>query len=374
MCNRFAVAASPRIARESHMKKSLFACFAVLSLVCAVSMFSAFDALAAKKEKVIFAAGRPDDAWYALSYGLSTMINERSQWLEAEVVATAGVADATRLAQRSPEKRANHVVISQTPGMEMWSVPEYVTKKIGSCLHLASVWVTLDPKIKTFKDLKGKSIAVSRKGPGFYVWVFADVLRQEGVWDSVKPMFGGTSASLTALQDGAADAGYIMFTYIYPDTYQLGPFLEQLQTRGTLHFIQQGDVERNIELIRKAGHAEEFKKAPLPTLALVVPPKALAENQTEPTVIVSSPIFWAAGTDMPVDTVYEITRIMYEAAEKGEFVNYHVMGKGITPEFLTTSFWANEEECRKNYHPGALKYYDERGIKLKSFGESYSKK
>lgn len=359
------------------MKKLLFACFAVPALACAVSMSVVPDAVAAKKEKkekVIFASGRPDDAWYALSYGLATMINERSDWLEAEVVTTAGVADATRLAQRSPEKRANHVVISQTPGMEMWATPEYTTKKIGSCLHLASVWVTLDPNIKTFKDLKGKSIAVSRKGPGFYVWVFADVLRQEGVWDTVKPMFGGTSASLTAIQDGAADAGYLMFTYIYPDTYQLGPFLEQLQTRGTLYFLQQGEVERNIEMIRKAGYAEEYKKAPLPTLALVVPPKALSGNQTEPTVIVSSPIFWAAGTDMPEDTVYEITRVMYEAAEKGDFANYHVMGKGITPEFLTTSFWANEEECRKNYHPGALKYYDERGIKLKSFGDSYIKK
>ena len=359
------------------MKKLLFVMVAVLAVSCAMPVFSKFDALAAKKEKkekVVFASGRPDDAWYALSYGLSTMINERSEWLEAEVVATAGVADATRLAQRSPEKRANHVVISQTPGMELWATPEYTTKKIGSCLHLASAWVTLDPKIKTLKDLKGKTVAVSRKGPGFYVWIFADILRQEGVWDSIKPMFGGTSAALTALQDGAADAGYIMFTYIYPDTYQLGPFLEQLQTRGTLHFIQQGDVDRNIDLIRKAGFAEDYKAAPVPPLALVVPPKALTENQTEPTVIVSSPIFWAAGTDMSEDTVYEITRIMYEAAEKGEFVNYHVSGKGITPDFLTTSFWETEEECRKNYHPGALKYYDERGIKLKSFGDSYIKK
>jgi hypothetical protein len=65
---------------------------------------------------------------------------------------------------------------------------------------------------------------------------------------------------------------------------------------------------------------------------------------------------------------------MYEAAEKGEFGQYHVIGKGMTPDFLVTSFWPTEEECRKNYHPGALKYFDERGIKLRSVSELNSKK
>ena len=357
------------------MKKLLLACIAILAFGCVLFLSLPSDSVAAaKKEKIIFAAGRPDDAWFALSYGLSKMINERSEWLESEVVATAGVADNHRLALPDPAKRANHVIICQTPGMELWNTPEYTAKKIGSTLHLTSAWVTLNPKIKTFQDLKGKNVAMSRRGPGFYVWLFADLLRQAGVWDSAKPMYGGTSAALNAIQDGAADAGYIMFNYIYPNTYQLGPFLEELQTRGTLYYLQQGDVEGNIEMIRKAGYCEEYKKAPIPNLSLVVPPKALGATQTEPMVIVSSPIFWAAGLDMPEKTVYEITRIMYEAAEKGEFASFNIFGKGITPEFLTTSFWANEEECRKNYHPGALKYYDERGIKLKSFGASYIKK
>ena len=61
------------------------------------------------------------------------------------------------------------------------------------------------------------------------------------------------------------------------------------------------------------------------------------------------------------------------AAEKGEFGQYHVIGKGMTPDFLVTSFWPNEEACRKNYHPGALKYFDERGITLKSVSDSYKK-
>ena len=332
-----------------------------------------FEASAAKTEKVVFAAGRPDDAWFALSHGLASMINERSEWLEAEVVATAGIGDATRLAQRSPEKRANHIIITMTPGMELWATPEYTTKKIGSMGMLSSALVTLDPAIKTWADLKGKTIALPRKVPQSYTYLYIDMLRQAGILDSVKLRHGGTSSCLTALQDGAADAGVIMVSYTFPDNAAPGQFLEQLQTRGTVYFPEQGNTEKNIQMMTEAGKQEEFKAAAVPALAMVAKPGSFGPSQTEPLTIMTPPVDWAAGTQVSDKVVYEITRIMYEAAEKGEFGQYHVIGKGMTPEFLVTSFWPTEEDFRKNYHSGALKYFDERGIKLKSVSETYKK-
>ena len=126
----------------------LFAAMAVLGC----GAFS--QAEAAKTDKIIFAAGRPDDAWFALSHGLASMINERSEWLEAEVIATAGIGDATKLAMRDPEKRKNHIIITMTPGMELWATPEYAAKKVGSMGMLSSALVTLDPNIKTIAVLQ----------------------------------------------------------------------------------------------------------------------------------------------------------------------------------------------------------------------------
>ena len=321
---------------------------------------------AAKTDKIIFAAGRPDDAWFALSNGLATMINERSEWLEAEVLATAGIGDATKLAQKDPEKRANHIVITMTPGMELWATEEYTTKKIGGMGMLSSAIVTMDPNIKTWADLKGKTIALPRKVAASYTYIYIDMLRQAGILDSVKLRHGGTSSCLTALQDGAADAGAIMVNYSFPDIAAPGPFLEQLQTRGPVYFVEMGNIEKNIEMMAIAGKQEEFKAAAVPALASVAKPLSFGPTQTEPLVIMTPPVDWAAGLQVPEKIIYEVTRIMYEAAEKGEFGQYHVIGKGMTPEFLVTSFWDTEEDCRKNYHPGALKYFDERGIKLKS--------
>lgn len=354
--------------------KGVFSVAAAAVSALAVMGLSVFSpAFAAKTDKIVFAAGRPDDAWFALSHGLAGMINERSEWLEAEVIATAGIGDATRLAQRDPEKRKNHIIITMTPGMELWATPEYTTKKIGSMGMLSTALVTLNPDIKTWADLKGKTIALPRKVKQSYTHIYIDMLRQAGILDTVKLRHGGTSSCLTALQDGAADAGAIMVSFIYPDKATSSQFLEQLQTRGPVYFIEQGNIEKNVAMMTEAGKQKEFEGAAVPPLASVAPAGSFGPTQTEALTIMTPPVDWAAGTQVPDNIVYEVTRIMYEAAQKGEFGQYHVIGQGMTPDFLVTSFWPTEEECRKNYHAGALKYFDEHGIKLKSVSDTYKK-
>lgn len=352
------------------MKKlSLCLLTAAFTAVLGMCFGPVSEASAAKTDKVVFAAGRPDDAWFALSHGLAKTINERSPWLEAEVVATAGIGDNTKLVLRDPSKRKNHIVITMTPGMELWATPEYTTKKIGSAGLLSSVLVTLNPDIKTFGDLKGKTIALSRKVKQSYTHIYLDMLRQAGIAKDVRVMHGGTSACLTALQDGAADAGAITVDFM-PNLAKPGQFLEQLQTRGPVYFLDQGEPEKIIAMMAKAGQQDEFKGAPVPALAMVAPAGSFGATQTKPVAVMTPPVDWAAGTEVPDKVIYEVVRIMYEMAEKGEFAQYHVRGQGITPEFVVTSFWPTTEACRKNYHTGALKFFDEKGITLKSVNEA----
>ena len=348
----------------------------IISLVCVMIFVFGVQtdlAISAEKRMITIAAGRPGDVWNVLSHALAKFINDRSETLRANVIATAGVADNTRLIMGKKEFRATHLNVTQIPAHSFWGKGEYLPLKIGSLVHLASVWVTLDPKLKSLSDLKGKAVGIPRKIEKGYTWIFADLLKQAGVWDDIKPMFGGLKAVMTGLQDGAAHAGVLMFDYIYPDEFRLGSSLEELKARGNMYFLQQGNVNTNISMIAKACRSKEYETLDLPTLALVVPAKALGPTQTEAMAVVSTPIFWSAGKEMPDEVVYEITRIIYEAAKKGEFTPYHLMGKGITPDFLTTSFWDTEKKCRENYHPGAVKFYDEVKLRLKSFGEGYSK-
>jgi len=356
------------------MPRKVFMIFLMLSMmVWASSQMDIVQAAAKEKKTVTIAAGRPGDVWYVLSHALATFINERSDLLQANVVATAGVTDNTRLIMGKPEFRATHINVTMIPGHNVWGKGEYLPLKIGSLVHLASVWVTLDPKIKTLADLKGKAVALPRKVEKGYTWIFSDLLKQAGVWDSIKPMHGGLSAVLTSLRDGAAQAGVMMFDFVYPNEYNPGSNLEELKARGTLYFVQQGNIEANVNMIAKACRSQEFAALDLPALALVVPPKGLGVTQSEAMAVVSCPVYWSAGKEMPSEIVSEVTRIIFEAAKKGDFKPHHLMGKGITPDFLTTSFWETEKMCRENYHPGAVKFYDQAGIRLKSFGEGYIK-
>ena len=318
---------------------------------------------------ISFAAGRPGDMWYVLSHALTTFINERSDWLTADVVATAGVTDNTRLLMGEEELRGTHVNVTMLPGATVWGEGEYLPLQIGMLVMLNETFVTLDPNIKTLADFSGKTVVLPRDAPDSYGWIFRNMLDLAGA-TNYSLMHGGIDARLTPLRDGAAEVGVLPFDFYYPNEFALSSSLMELGARGNLYFPNQGNISENLNIVTQACVTDPFvgDKA-LPPMGMVAPAGSLGATQTEDMVYVSTPVYWSAGTEMPEDVVYEITRILYEAAQNGDFVPYHAMGKGITADFLTMSFWADEQERRDMFHPGALKFYDEVGATLNAFVE-----
>ncbi|PKM89702.1 MAG: hypothetical protein CVU87_04460 [Firmicutes bacterium HGW-Firmicutes-12] len=325
-----------------------------------------------KKEPfhVSFAAGRPGDTWYVLSHALATFINEESDWLTAEVVATAGVTDNTRVLMGDDKSmRGTHVNVTMLPGATVWGEGEYMPLQIGMLSMLNETFVTLDSSIVTLADVSGKTVALPRDVPDGYAFIFRNMLDLAGAKD-YKIIHGGTGDRLTALRDGAAVVGTLPFDFYYPNEYALSSNLMEFGARGTLYYPNQGNTKEALEIIKEACVTDPFVgKSALPALGMVAPAKSLGDTQTEDMAYVSTPIYWSAGIEMPEDVVYEITRILYEAAKDGDFVPYHAMGKGITPEFLTMSFWSDDQERQAMFHPGALKFYKEIGMDLKTFVE-----
>lgn len=318
---------------------------------------------------VSFAAGRPGDMWYALSHALATFINNESEWLTADVVSTAGVADNTRFLLGDEEAKKTHLNVTMLPGATFWGEGEYMPLQVGMMLMLNETWVTLDQNIKTYADFEGKTVVIPRDAPDAYTWIFRNMVELAGV-KNVRFMHGGISDRLSALRDGACHVGVLPFDYFYPDEYALSASLIELGARGNLYFPNQGNIEENLDLIRRACKTDPFTgKKEQPAMGMVARPEAFGSTQSEPMAYVATPVFWSAGKEMPEEVVYEITRILYQAAESGEFASYHNMGKGITPEFVTMSYWESDEEKEKYYHPGALKFYKENNIPLKYFLE-----
>ncbi|WP_153304225.1 hypothetical protein [Desulfovermiculus halophilus] len=307
--------------------------------------------------------------WFVVSHALSKFINDRSDWLSAEVVATAGVTDNTRSLLESEEKMASTVNVTMLPGADIWGAEhDYYPKMIASLTMLSEVWVTLDPSIKTMEDFSGKTVVIPRDVPFGYKFIYQNWVNQYA--EDVKFMHGGINSRLTALRDGAADVGTLPIDYYYPDTYAKSSGLIELSARGDLYFPNQGKVEENLHAVAQACVTDPFVgEYKLPPLGMVMPPEVLDGQPEKNLVFVSCPIYWSAGEQMPDDVVCEITKVIYEAAQDKDFAPYHAIGKGITADFVVTSFWKTDEEREENYHPGALKYYRDNNIQLKFFGE-----
>lgn len=312
-------------------------------------------------------SGRPGDTWFVLSHALSTFINERSDWLTAKIVTTAGVADNTRIIAPDEEMRASALNVTMLPGATVWGEGEYLPLQVSMLGMLNETFVTLDPDIKELSDFSGMGVALARDVPDGYGFIFRNMIDLAGATD-YKIHHGGVGDRQTALQDGAAKVGMLPFDFYYPDEFALSASLMELSGRGTLYFPNQGNVSENLDIVAEACIIDPFTgDSELPPLGMVAPAGSLGEQQTEDMVYVSTPVYWSAGIEMPEEVVYEITRIIYEAAENGDFESYHIMGKGITPDFMSKSFWTDEEQRNSMFHPGALKFYEDMGIELESF-------
>ena len=89
-------------------------------------------------------------------------------------------------------------------------------KKIESFSTVAALYmeqvqiITLDPNIKTVADLAGKNVSVGENGSGVYFNAIDVLTAYDLTLDDIKPTYQSFSDSADALQDGKIDAAFIV--------------------------------------------------------------------------------------------------------------------------------------------------------------------
>lgn len=291
---------------------------------------------------------------YLLAVAVSEILKEKHPWLRAFVVSTTGTLENIKTPYENPELRKyalgqtmNFNIIWAMQGNHPFDRKYPDLQAVFTVGHVGGVILSLNPKIKTPKDLVGKKVGVWPVGHSMNVMCMLN-LKAWGVWDKITPKAMGPTAMSNALRDGLLDAVFMSATEA-PDKWVASPAWQKIL------LVKKGYFVSPDEAIRK-----EIEKTTGVQFALVsVKAKEFGRNQPQPVKMLAGSTIWLCYKDVPEKWIYELVKTMAENVKM--MGNFHKSGKSVTPERLAG--WLHTP--RELVHPGALKYYDEKGLKVK---------
>lgn len=290
---------------------------------------------------------------YVVAFALADLINKHSKWLKAEAVESTGAVENFTLAASKPEMRRNLIwcgtqqsAYSATNGLPPYKV-KYPSMVLLCHDHGTDAYFTLDPNIKTTKDLKGKNIGVFLRGTGKDL-LLARQLEFYGIKEGdYKFHYLAFDKTADAMKDGIIDAG---FMGVSGEGHSPVPALAELTAQKKVYCIQMTDEE--------FAYASKTDNIPY---ALKKWPLGLAQGLETQAICGSvSANQWCCDKELDYDMAYEVVSIAIGQAK--EFINYFPGMKYWTPE-LAAEFYRPLAEV----HPATVKFFKERNITIKDY-------
>jgi len=212
------------------------------------------------------------------------------------------------------------------------------------------VFVTLNPKLKTLKDLEGKRVITDDVKGGETAYLMEAVIKEAGV--NAKYEYMKQAAAIEALKDGLADAWIGGLEPVMGGKWKAGRGLPDLIATTNVYYI---DMDPAIT-------ERAMKKLGFPSVILKVPAGMMGATQPEPVYTSANPMWWGAHQTMPDEVVTELMQVVYDNCETW---------KNIKPdrEVMTKQTLASIGISESQYHPAALAFFKAKGIPITTFGK-----
>ena len=193
--------------------------------------------------------------------------------------------------------------------------------------------VTCDPSIQSVADLKGKNVSIGASGSGVY-YNALDVLAAYGLTEQdINPTFQDFGNSVDALQDGKIDAAFVV----------AGAPTVAVTSLATA---------KDVYLVSLDDEHIEALKAECPYYEKYVIPEGTYEGVAETTTVAVGAVV-IARDDVAEDDVYNFVSAIFENADSLA----HDKAGELNLEFASSV-------TAVPYHPGAAKYFAEKGIEV----------
>lgn len=298
----------------------------------------------AKKKELLFATGGTAGTYYPLGGAMAQVWNAHDNKVNVTVQSTGASVENVRLLNSGDADIAlamNNVADDAYKGVG--SFKEGAQKKflaIGSVYpEVLQGFVPSDSDIKDISGLKGKKVAVGPVGSGTEVTTKA-ILQVYGLDfnKNYTPIYATFADAVDQFKDGHLDAAWNVLAVP-------ASAITDVSTTKAIRFLE------------ITGPKLEELMAKFPLVAPYTIPANTYKGVTKDVQTVSLKSVLYARTDLDEDTVYNLTKVMYENNE--EIAKQHNMGKEI---LLKNAL----QGVTTPLHPGAIKYYKEKGVKLPS--------
>ena len=197
--------------------------------------------------------------------------------------------------------------------------------------------VTLNPEIKTVADLKGKSVSIGEPGSGVYFNAI-DVLGAYGLSESdINATLQGFGDSVEALKDGKIDAAFIV-------------------SDAPTSAVTSLAAERQIYLVSLDDEHIAKLVAESPYYSKNVISKDTYKGMENDATTVAVMAVVIARNDVSDDDVYNVISAIFDNIP--EIAAAHAKGNELDLNFAASY-------GSVPYHPGAVKYFKEKGIIVK---------
>ena len=311
-----------------------------LALVLALCMIFALCARgsAAKSAPLTFTTGGESGTYYAFGGVLGSFVSGKTD-LDITVVSSGGSkANIEDLASNNAQ-----IGFSQSDVMSYAYNGERLFDKavtdfsVAASLYMEQVQiVTMDPSIKTAADLKGKNVSIGAQGSGTYFNAI-DVLEVYGLSESdINPVYQSFADSAESLKDKKIDAAFIVAGA--PTTA-----ITDLSTSGQVYIVSIDD-EHADKLVASSPYYTKY----------VIPADTYGLPEDATTVAIAAVVL--VRNDVSEDAVYSFVSTIFENIDA--ITEQHGKGAELSLDFASSI-------TDVPYHPGAAKYFAEKGITVK---------
>jgi len=323
-------------------------------LVAAITLVSIFTftpgAFAQEVKKYVYASGTMGGSWRPAIGAAVQLINEQFKDKYSFTAASSQGAVYNLRLMTSGEFDMGWVYLpslydvwngvgifeGEKPFREITLVEKMIDQGIGPV-------VLDDSPIKTFSDMKGKHVCYGAAGSGGIPIAHA-VLKALGIKDTVKETFVSFTAGAEALKNRNVDV------LLIPG----GPYISN-------SLIQ---ISRSVKLRVVEPTPEEVKKirkeAPYLVLGVIPPNKAPGVNSDRERKLYFYDVFWAALPRVPSEVIYDVLSLTQDQKNK------EMLGKVVRYWTTAEPGIASLEQVGVPYHPGAAKYWQEKGNNKKA--------